>query len=285
MSSLAGPSKQISQMPATALTGWQRVAVLLLLGYGMVLRTWDLGSTPLWVDESESCINALTILDHGVPVDHYLAQPIFENTLAKPWPQSAEYEFKDGSYSEKGLAIYHGWLPLYAIAGSFKLAGIEPDRDADYRGVRHSPGDLRLRTIVGRLPSVAFGFVFLVAVFLAGRAFYGADAGFVALAVAVMCEPAVSFARQARYYAPTLALTTCCCLALWAMSRRGRWRDFVAGGVLFGLLFHAHMLSFVVACAAGLLLVPGCGGRTRGRWRRCRSPARSWRPRSSRGWC
>ena len=56
-----------------------------------------------------------------------MGEPIYENTLSVPWPESAEYEFRDSSYSEKGLAVYHAWLPPYAIAAALKLAGIEPD--------------------------------------------------------------------------------------------------------------------------------------------------------------
>ena len=227
-----------------------------ILAYAAVLRTWDLGSRPFWVDEAESAINALTILDHGVPTDTYLDLPIYENTLTRPWPESAEYEFKDSSYSKKGLAIYHGWLPLYSIAGAYAAAGVAPDHDASNLAVAHSPQEMRFRTRIGRLPSVTYGLAFLVFAFLAARAMYGADAGWVALSVATVCTPAIEFARQARYYAATLALTTCCCWIIWLMVRRGRWRDFVAGGAVFGLLFHCHMLSFAVACAACALLLP-----------------------------
>jgi hypothetical protein len=106
----------------------QGALVLAVFTWGITLRLWDLTSVPLRVDEAESSINALTILDHGYPVDHYLGMPIYENTLTRPWPESAEYEFRDSSYSSRGMVIYHGWLPLYSIAASFKLAGIKPDR-------------------------------------------------------------------------------------------------------------------------------------------------------------
>ena len=92
----------------------------------LVLRGAWLGSPLLWIDEAESAINALTIVDHGVPVDHHLGLPLYENTLVRPWPESAEYEFRDLSYSDRGLAVYHSWLPLYAIAGALRLAGVTP---------------------------------------------------------------------------------------------------------------------------------------------------------------
>ena len=91
--------------------------VLLVAAAGLGLRLLYLDAQPFWVDEAESSINALTILQKGYPANEYLGVPIYENTLLWKWPESAEYEFRDVSYSERGSAVYHGWFPLYPIAG------------------------------------------------------------------------------------------------------------------------------------------------------------------------
>src|SRR5687767_7891833 len=208
------PALQNSVAPAGR--RWLSLALLTgLLAYGLLLRAWGLSSTPCWVDEAESCINALTILDKGVPTDRYLGTPIYENTLTIPWPEHPEFEFKDSSYSSRGVAVYHGWLPLYSIAASYAVAGVKPDLDGEFRGVKHSPQEMRRRTAAGRWPAVLFGALFLVAAFAAAREMYGADAGWVALAAGAVLVPAVEYARQARYYSATLALVTCCCWLLW----------------------------------------------------------------------
>src|SRR5205809_2724665 len=119
--------------------------IVLLVAAGIVLRGWNLGSPVLSRDEAESAINALTILEHGVPTDRYLDLPVFENTLTQPWPDSFEYEFKDTSYSNRGLAIYHGWLPLYAMAPSFVILDISPDNPTDPPRVRHDDTNMRRR--------------------------------------------------------------------------------------------------------------------------------------------
>jgi hypothetical protein len=227
-----------------------------LLAYGLLLRSWNLSGTPCWVDEAESCINALTILETGVPADRYLGAPVYENTLTIPWPENPEFEFKDSSYSSRGVAVYHGWLPLYSIAASYAVAGIAPDVDGGFRGVKHSREEMRRRTAAGRWPSVLFGGLFLLAAFGAAREMYGPEAGWAALAGGAVLAPAVEYARQARYYSATLALVTCACWLLWRVHRRGAWRDFVLAAVVLGLLFHTHVLSFVVALAAGALLLP-----------------------------
>jgi hypothetical protein len=231
----------------------QAALFLAVLIWGVSLRLGDLASTPLWVDEAESSINALTILDHGYPVDHYLEMPIYENTLTRPWPESAEYEFKDSSYSARGMAIYHGWLPLYSIAASFALAGIEPDRRTDAPAVQYSREEMKRRTFYARLPAVIYAALFLLVVAWTARQVYGNDAGWIALLLASLSKTYIWLGSQARYYSPTLALSAVCGLAVWLMVRKGQWKHFVLGGFAFVLLFHTHMMSF--AALSGLLAI------------------------------
>src|SRR6185503_9730492 len=102
------------------------VLLAVVLAWATCLRAWNLSAPLFWVDEAESTINALTIVREGLPVNHYMGLPIYENTLVDPWPSNPEYEFKDISYSDRGVAVYHGWLPLYSIAASLRVAGIKP---------------------------------------------------------------------------------------------------------------------------------------------------------------
>src|SRR5690242_9689827 len=128
-------------MPALMRAGrgvWGPAIFVLILALGVYLRGHDLSATPPTGDESESALNALTILQSGVPRGEYLGLPIYENVLTEPWPDNAEYEFRDSSYSNKGLAIYHGWLPLYTMAASFKAFGVLPDEAV-------AGGELRVR--------------------------------------------------------------------------------------------------------------------------------------------
>src|SRR5690349_16267999 len=103
------------------------VIFALILALSAALRVRDIAAKPPTGDESESSINALTILQHGVPMDRYLGIPIFENTLTEFSPDDPEYEFRDSSYSRRHVAIYYGWVPLYCMAASLKAFGIKPD--------------------------------------------------------------------------------------------------------------------------------------------------------------
>jgi hypothetical protein len=233
---------------------WLLVALIITAGF--TLRVAHLDAKPFWCDEAESSINALTILQHGYPADSYLGLPIYENTLVRPWAGNPEYEFKDISYSDKGMAVYHGWLPLYALAASFALHQVKPEQPNSSLDIRYTLEESRRLTWAGRIPSVLFGLVFLVIAFAGGNAFYGKDAGWIALVTATMHPWHISLSREARYYSATVALSTGCCLLVWLMITKGRWRDFVLGAILFVLLFHTHLLSFVSASSIFALAVP-----------------------------
>ena len=235
------------------------IAVLMLscLLSATALRLSFVGSTELWVDEAESGINALTILERGYPADRYLGLPIYENVLLTTTPASAEYEFKDSSYSDRGIAIYHGWLPLYSMAAAYALAGIHPDRDdGEPPAVRHSVQELSRRTTVPRLPSILFAVLFMFGAYRLGRTVSGDDTAWSFLMATAFAQPFVWFGWQARYYSATLALSALAGLAVWNLTRRGRWRDAAAAGLSLVLLFHTHSLSFVIVTAVLLANVP-----------------------------
>ena len=222
-------------------------ATLGLLVFGAIaLRAYGLGSRPLWVDEAESALNALTVVADGVPGDRFLGLPLYENTLVRPWPESEEYEFRDISYSDRGLAVYHSWLPLYSIAAAFRLAGVSPEDAQRSTPLRDaSQGEIDHWSAVPRMPSVAFGAVFVVAAWALGWHIQGQPAALAFAFAAATSNFFVDAGRQARYYSATLAGGTICGLAIWNAWRRGRLFDHALAGLAVGVLFHIHSVSAV----------------------------------------
>src|SRR5688572_28342977 len=232
-----------------------------LLVIALALRASHRHYPALFIDEEESAVNAMTILEHGYLTDEYLGLPIFQNTLIRPWPGGhPEYEFRDVSYSDRGVAVYHGWLPLYAMAASFRAAGIEPDVATDPPRVQTTPEEMRRRTIAARIPAVIFGTLFVLVAWAAARGMAGRDwapaAGLIAATLAALAPPAVRVAREARYYSATHAIGLWCCLMVWLMARRGRWRDHILGGIAFALLFHTHVMTYAVAVLVWAMVLP-----------------------------
>jgi len=161
--SSASPFSALLQKLGSAL------AVAALIGLGVWIRLDWMSRSSLWCDEAESSINALTILDRGLPLNEYLGIPVYENTLTEPWDGHPEYEFRDSSYSPIGLAVYHGWLPLYSIAASQALFGLRPDHPEEPPRVLHGAGEIALRTTAPRAPAIVFAALCMLLTFLLAR--------------------------------------------------------------------------------------------------------------------
>ncbi|MGV3482915.1 MAG: hypothetical protein ACO1RT_00710 [Planctomycetaceae bacterium] len=242
------------KVASTSLSSYVVVAFLILVG--MWMRVDAMTSKTLWVDEAESAINALSVLESGVPTSTYLGLPIFENTLTESWDDHPEYEFRDSSYSDSGVAVYHGWLPLYAIAASQWLFGIEPDQPSARPQVRHAVGDIAKRTVVPRIPAVVFSLATLLAIFFVGREIGGFTAGWIALIWIALADKAVYLGTQARYYSLTLLMSTLVAGALLRAVRYGTWSAFLILGICEALLFHTHQLSAVIFAVAAVAALP-----------------------------
>jgi hypothetical protein len=221
--------------------------VVLIIAAAVGMRLGYLTQRPFWVDEAESSVNALTILESGLPSDRYLGIPIYENTLIKPWPGNPEYEFRDISYSDRGLATYHGWLPLYSMAASFAVFHVTPDRAASGPVPHRTLEELKRRTWVARIPSVLFSAVFLALCYWGGLSLLGRDAGLTALLVGCIHQTQMDISTTARYYSATVALSTAAVLCLWLILTKGRWRHYGIGAGVFALLFYTHLVTFAAA--------------------------------------
>jgi hypothetical protein len=232
------------------------IVAIVVVGFGVSLRLGHLADNRFWVDEAESTINALTILQHGYPTDHYLGLPLFENTLTRPWPGSREYEFKDTSYSDRGMAVYHAWLPLYSIAASLKAFDIQPNDVPTPLKVQRTSEEMTRMQWAARLPAVVFGGLLLVALFAGGWMLYGEDAGWACLIAGALSKRLIELSQQARYYSATVLFGTICSILIWRIWRKGRWLDYVLGAVAFSLLFHTHIVTFFIACVTLAVFVP-----------------------------
>ena len=242
-------------------------AILFIIALGTLFRAMNIDSTPVLPDEAESSVNALTILEKGYPLDRYLGLPIYENMLMLEWPDHPEYEFKDLSYSSKGFAIYHGWFPLYAMAGSFFLSGIPPDESTDSYFFRQNVKEFKKRNIAARMPSIVFSVIFMILMYLNGRAIGGSEGAFSALIIAAFHTELIRFGWQARYYSATLALTAGICLLIMRVYDKGRWRHFMILGGAFVLLFHTHILSFFITFLVFCCLFPKWIRHQQGIWK------------------
>jgi hypothetical protein len=122
--------------------------------------------------------------------------------------------------------------------------------------VKHDLAERKRRTRAARLPGAVFGTVFLLIVFAGGKMLYGRDAAWAALIVGCIHPFHISMSRQARYYSPQIALTTACCVVLWLLLKECKWKHVLLSAVLFVLLFHTHLLSFIDGAVIAALIAP-----------------------------
>lgn len=230
-----------------------------LLVVAMLLRISGATHNTLWVDEAESAINGLTILEKGLPLGEYLGIPIYENTLTEPLEGDPVYAYRDSSYSlERKVAVYHGWLPLYAIAASQALFGIEPSQAGPIPHVNpyHDKEAIFKRTLSARMPAIVFSFFTCVVLFFSMNQVAGRTAALASLAWFGLGGMVVWFSIQARYYSLTLLMVALVAYVYFRTVKGGSWLSFISFGLVEGLLFHTHQLSAVVFAGASLFGIP-----------------------------
>jgi len=85
---------------------------------------------------------------------------------------------------------------------------------------------------------------------------YGRDAGWAALIISAIYPYYIEFSNQARYYSAQVTLATACCVLLWLVIERCRWRHVLLAAAAFALLFHTHLLSFLTAVIMVAICMP-----------------------------
>ncbi len=228
----------------------------IVLWFAISLRADRLYQPDFFTDEAESTTNAFGILEHGLPVDHYHGLPIFESPLTQTWPEHPEYEFRETVYSRQGVGLAHGWIPLYAIAASLRLGDVQPVVPSQPPRVLRSGAEIRRISFLARLPSLCFGLLFAVLLYIAGRTLFDHAVGSVAALLAALASSIVAITSQARYYSATLAFATLAALALWCFVRRPRLRSAIFLGLAFAILFFTHLSACLVSSALAVSCLP-----------------------------
>ncbi len=182
--------------------------VLRMIAVGAVLLLSNLGNGRLWQDEAETAVLGRNILHDGYP-------SAFDgvNRLNPSLPVQAGSAW-----------TYHTWLPMYAAAASFLVAGPT--------------------TAAARFPFALMGAAAIWLGYLAARRLTG-DRTVARLTtfLLVTSVPFLLHMRQCRYYAPAVLFTLWSVLAYWRFIRLRPWAvaELICAGVL---LFHAEHGAF-----------------------------------------
>jgi 4-amino-4-deoxy-L-arabinose transferase-like glycosyltransferase len=197
------------------------MAVALIAILSLPLFFYGLGATYLWQDEAQTALLGRSVLAHGVPMVGHGADSL------------SAVKGKDEGIG--GIYFQISWLQAYLAALSFKLFG-------------ESSWSARMPfALAGWLcvPLVAWGMRNAGASVLSNR---------IAALLTALSVPLIICSRQARYYAPTAALTLFATgtYAALSVSVNERDRRTTFASITFGAAASLLVLSFDVA-AIGVL--------------------------------
>ncbi|GBC83910.1 hypothetical protein HRbin11_00328 [bacterium HR11] len=153
--------------------------------------------------------------------------------------------------------------PHVRFSTAFRILDAKLQDDADFFA--------RAR-ILARLPSVAFGVLLVLWVFLLGRALWGPTAGLWAALLTALTSGLVTFGHLAVPHVPAISLATLSLYLLVRAVQRSHWGLFAAGAAVAGLaastLYNMAALAVPVLVALTFLAMGPAVDRGRRAWKR-----------------
>jgi hypothetical protein len=197
----------------------QRGAWLIPVILAAVLLLWGIDNHGFWGDEAYTAVLARNVLKTGYPT---------------AWDGRNLLAYNNGAPLNRDLVDNQiPWVQYYAAAAGFALFG---------EG-----------TMGGRLPFALMGVATVAALYLAALRLTGSRLfAFGCSTLLALWVPFLLFARQCRYYAPSMLAATLM-LAAWpdlSLKRKGKFALFAGACVLF---IHSQHLMFVCFFAALLV--------------------------------
>ncbi len=209
------------------------LSLLVAIALGVILRFWNLGLKPLWLDEVITAIFALGKNYYDVPVDVLFPierlQEIFTFKSGVSCPQIAENVVTQSNHPPLFFCLMHGWLGLLSPLGKDWV------------------------TKLRQLPAL-FGVAGIIGIYFANRIAFSQTAGLMAAALMAVSPFAVYLSQEARHYTLPMLLITLALIAMMQIQKdifqRQRvrfwvWLGWVAVN-LTGLYVHYFFtLSFI----------------------------------------
>jgi 4-amino-4-deoxy-L-arabinose transferase-like glycosyltransferase len=199
-----------------------RIFLLVIICGSLYLLLANLGNQYLWQDEAQTALVSKTILSDGVP-HGYDGKNYFSQELG-------------AEYGDNYIWRWHTWLPLYVLAGFYKIFGIS--------------------TFVSRLPFALFGFGTVLLTYLFAKELWsGTRVPTIAAALLAICVPFLLLCRQCRYYSMTMFFSVLSLHAYSAMLNRKKYSAIMLVATST-LLFHSQ--HFYVAVLFSTVLLHAC---------------------------
>ena len=214
---------------------------------GVVLRGVNLEEKFYWVDEVHTTVRVA-----GYTRDEVEAQIFDQGILFASQLQDYQTPTVERSWGEtlNALKQHPEHAPLYYILGR-----------AWIHAVAIAQGTTTIDSVTAlRMLSVVFGVLLLPAIYLLGRAGFGANpvgekTAILAIAIVALSPLHILYAQEARQYSLWTLATALATAALWHVLQHNLWRNWLLYGATLILGLYSHLLFGTVAIAHGLYIL------------------------------
>ena len=199
--------------------------LILIIVFGIFLRTANTNKYLIWQDEAETIMNSIQVVEDGYPHEYFEGRKIFENESFIKIDDPV-YRYASTNYYGSKYENNKGWLPYYYLAPFIKFFGVSESST--------------------RLPFIIFFVLTAILVFLlAKKISKNKKIALLATFIFTIDYFSIYYGQQARYYSIFLFLST------WSLYLNYLYLENKKNIHLFWLttslilMFHTHIISFI----------------------------------------
>ncbi len=205
-----------------------KIILLLIILFGLSLRLINIGKDLLWVDEAETVINSLQVINDGYPNAYFEGEPIYENGDSIKAPiNDPIYRYASSNYLGSKYENNKGWFTYYYLAPWLKI--------------------FNWSELSARLPFLLFYILTIILIFLLSEKLWkNKKISLLACFLFAIDFWSIEYGQQARYYSPLIfsSLLTLYFNYLYILNKKNRFLFLTTSALL--LTFHIHIIAFLV---------------------------------------
>jgi len=97
--------------------------LILIIAFGIFLRTININRYLTWQDEAETIINSIQVIEDGYPHGYFKGKPMFES-ISFIKINDPIYRYASANYYGSKYENNKGWLTYYYLAPFIKTFGV-----------------------------------------------------------------------------------------------------------------------------------------------------------------
>ena len=196
--------------------------LILIIAFGIFLRTININRYLTWQDEAETIINSIQVIEDGYPHGYFKGKPMFES-ISFIKINDPIYRYASANYYGSKYENNKGWLTYYYLAPFIKTFGVSETST--------------------RLPFLLFYVLTTIVLYaFSNKLFKNKKIALLATFIFAIDYFAIYYEPQARYYAITifLSLLSLYLNYLYIHSKKSKHLFLLTTVII--LIFHTHII-------------------------------------------